>query len=82
MVPQSDSSGCLNAEAVVCILAQVGQEHRRRVCADIQSVCGVPIFHSVVQDDAIGHEGWRPGHIHLAGAYAVINKHVWRTARH
>lgn len=82
VVPQSDLSGRLNTEVVACILAQVGQEHRRCVCGGVQSVCGVPVLHTVVQDDSIGHKGRQPGHVHLAGADAVIGKPVWRTPRH
>lgn len=82
VVPQSDSSGRLNAQAVAGVLAQVRQEHRWCVCRDVQSVRGVPVLHTIVQDDSIGYKGRPPGHVYLTGADAVIRKTVWRTARH
>ncbi len=53
MVSQADLCGGLYAYSVARILPQVGQDDIRHVCGLVQTVCGIPVFYVVVQDDAI-----------------------------
>lgn len=53
MVSHADLCGSLYADTVACIFSQVGQNDIRHMCGLVQTVCGVPVFHVVEQDDAI-----------------------------
>ncbi len=82
MVSQADLCGGLYADTVVCILPQVGQDDIRHVCGLVQTVCGIPVFYVVEQDEAICEKRGRPRHIHLTGSDVLIGQIIRWAARH
>lgn len=82
MVAHADLCGSLHVDAVARKLSQVGQDNIRHMCGLVQTVCGVPVFHIVEQNNAVCEKRGHPRHVHLAGADALIGQIVRWAARH